>query len=117
MGVGPRRAAIRVCVWALLASAVRLGAQTLLAQTAIAPKAKPRSTSHLEVHALFVSDIHFEPFWDPGKAQRLAAAPADQWRSILASPDSPDRDTQLAALEISATLAEKTLLTLSMHQA
>lgn len=96
-----RSAKTRVCVWALLAAAVGVGVQGLPAQTAIPPKAKPRSISPSprEVHALFVSDIHFEPFWDPGKAQQLAAAPADQWSTILVSPDSADRDTQFAALE------------------
>jgi sphingomyelin phosphodiesterase acid-like 3 len=51
------------------------------------------------VEALFVSDIHFEPFWDPGKAAQLAAAPVTEWKAILESPDSPDREQQFAALQ------------------
>jgi sphingomyelin phosphodiesterase acid-like 3 len=51
------------------------------------------------VSALMVSDIHFEPFWDPGKAAKLAAAPTSGWKSILGAPDSPDRAQKFAALE------------------
>ena len=51
------------------------------------------------IHALFVSDIHFEPFWDPAKVPQLAAAPASRWKQILAAPASADRDAQFEALE------------------
>jgi sphingomyelin phosphodiesterase acid-like 3 len=51
------------------------------------------------VEALFVSDIHFEPFWDPGKAAQLAAAPVTEWKAILGSPATADREQQFAALE------------------
>ncbi len=51
------------------------------------------------VHALFVSDIHFEPFWDPGKAAKLAAAPVTEWKAILASPDGADRGARFADLK------------------
>lgn len=51
------------------------------------------------VSALFLSDIHFEPFWDPAKAPELAAAPVEQWPGILSSSDSPDRAEEFAALE------------------
>lgn len=46
-----------------------------------------------------VSDIHFEPFWDPAKAATLAAAPVTRWSAILAAPDSPDRAQQFAGLQ------------------
>ena len=48
---------------------------------------------------LMISDIHFEPFWDPGKVARLSAAPVPEWHAILAAPSSPDRAQQFAALE------------------
>jgi sphingomyelin phosphodiesterase acid-like 3 len=51
------------------------------------------------VQALFVSDIHFEPFWDPVKAERLAAAPVAEWKAILAAPDSSDREGRFAELQ------------------
>ncbi|MGD0914605.1 MAG: hypothetical protein ABR928_22140, partial [Terracidiphilus sp.] len=51
------------------------------------------------IPVLMVSDIHFEPFWDPGKAAQLAAAPASGWRSILTSAPSPDRAAQFDAIQ------------------
>ncbi len=51
------------------------------------------------VTALMVSDIHFEPFWDPAKAPKLAAAPASQWSAILAAPDSSNRAQRFAELQ------------------
>ncbi len=48
---------------------------------------------------LLVSDIHFEPFWDPAKAEQLAAAPASEWKPILASTPSPDQAQRFAAVE------------------
>src|SRR5580658_8066792 len=51
------------------------------------------------IPALFVSDIHFEPFFDPGKVVRLAAAPVSGWKGILAGPASADREQRFAAIE------------------
>ena len=51
------------------------------------------------VQALLVSDVHFEPFWDPGKAAKLAGSPASGWQSILESPVSADRAQRFAALQ------------------
>jgi sphingomyelin phosphodiesterase acid-like 3 len=51
------------------------------------------------ISALFLSDIHFEPFWDPAKAPQLAAAPVAQWNAILFAPESSDRASQFAALQ------------------
>ena len=52
------------------------------------------------VPVLMVSDIHFEPFWDPAKAVELAAAPVTQWRAILAAPNTADRRQRFADLQI-----------------
>ncbi len=65
----------------------------------LAQQPASRTAHATPVHALFVSDIHFEPFWDPGKVPHLVAAPVSQWKSILASPPSADRDAQFKALE------------------
>ena len=46
-----------------------------------------------------VSDIHFEPFWDPEKAAQLADAPASEWGAILGSAASPDRQARFEAVE------------------
>lgn len=51
------------------------------------------------VQALMVSDIHLEPFWDPGKTTQLAAAPASEWKGILAAPDSADRAQKFSSLQ------------------
>jgi hypothetical protein len=51
------------------------------------------------VEALFVSDIHFEPFWDPAKAAKLMAAPVGGWNAILAEPASADQATRFADLQ------------------
>ena len=51
------------------------------------------------VPVLMVSDIHFEPFWDPAKTQQLAAAPASEWNAILAAPASPDQQKRFEALQ------------------
>jgi sphingomyelin phosphodiesterase acid-like 3 len=49
--------------------------------------------------ALFISDIHFDPFQDPAKVQKLVAAPATRWRSILSAPASSNQKQAFAALQ------------------
>jgi sphingomyelin phosphodiesterase acid-like 3 len=51
------------------------------------------------VTALMVSDVHFEPFWDPAKVPQLAAASASEWKPILTAPASPDQAQRFAALQ------------------
>ncbi len=46
-----------------------------------------------------MSDIHFEPFFDPGKVVQLAAAPVSAWMGILAAPESADREQRFTAVE------------------
>jgi sphingomyelin phosphodiesterase acid-like 3 len=48
-----------------------------------------------------VSDIHFEPFFDPAKAVALAGAPLSAWKGILAGASSADREARFRALETS----------------
>jgi sphingomyelin phosphodiesterase acid-like 3 len=50
------------------------------------------------VGAVMVSDIHFEPFFDPAKAVSLAGAPLSAWKGILAGPASADREARFLAL-------------------
>jgi sphingomyelin phosphodiesterase acid-like 3 len=49
--------------------------------------------------AILLSDIHLDPFFDPAKGARLAAAPAAEWKTILAAPPSEGRAAKFAALE------------------
>ncbi|MGO8758676.1 MAG: metallophosphoesterase [Terracidiphilus sp.] len=69
------------------------------AQTAATGEAKPKQPAAPAVEALFVSDIHFEPFWDPAKAVKLQSAPVEQWKAILAGPEAADREAKFAQLQ------------------
>jgi sphingomyelin phosphodiesterase acid-like 3 len=60
---------------------------------------QPAQTDKTLVPALMISDIHFEPFWDPAKTAQLAAAPASAWKGILESPESADRAARFGALQ------------------
>jgi sphingomyelin phosphodiesterase acid-like 3 len=51
------------------------------------------------VRALFLSDIHLDPFADPGKVARLNAAPASEWPAILSAPATPTQAKEFAALQ------------------
>jgi sphingomyelin phosphodiesterase acid-like 3 len=75
--------------------ALAVAAVACLAQKAPAPENKIPA----QVPVLMVSDIHFEPFWDPGKVAQLAAAPAKGWKAILAAPDAADRAQRFNDLE------------------
>jgi sphingomyelin phosphodiesterase acid-like 3 len=53
------------------------------------------------VPAVMLSDIHFDPFHDPAKFDKLRLAPVAEWQKILAAPDSA---TQVAdAAKLAAT--------------
>ncbi len=62
-----------------LLACVTLPGASAFAQT----PARAMGTAPRAVRALLVSDIHFEPFWDPAKAAQLNAAPARGWKAIL----------------------------------
>jgi sphingomyelin phosphodiesterase acid-like 3 len=61
--------------------------------------AQPAEGARGTARVLMVSDIHFEPFFDPGKVARLKAAPVSEWKGILAAPASADRAARFAALQ------------------
>ena len=89
-----------VCVILLAASAAAGSRQAIAErapahQTAVA--AQPAADR--SVPALLISDIHFDPLHDPGKVQRLRAAPVSQWASILSEPDGSNAAAQYAALQ------------------
>jgi sphingomyelin phosphodiesterase acid-like 3 len=64
--------------------------------TAPRPAAAPAPST---IPALFLSDIHLDPFSDPAKVARLDAAPASDWPAILAAPSSPTQPADFAALQ------------------
>ena len=51
------------------------------------------------ISALLVSDIHFEPFWDPAKVPQLVTAPVSEWKAIFVAPPSPDQPRRFASLQ------------------
>lgn len=66
----------------------------------VAPaSAQPVPMHQTAVRVLMVSDIHFEPFWDPGKVEKLAAAPVAKWSAIFAAAPSADRAVRFADLQ------------------
>jgi sphingomyelin phosphodiesterase acid-like 3 len=71
-------------------------------QAALASQAHSRNSARADIRtipALFISDIHFDPFHDPAKAQELVAAPVTQWRSILSAPPSSNQQQTFADLQ------------------
>jgi sphingomyelin phosphodiesterase acid-like 3 len=50
------------------------------------------------IPALFLSDIHLDPYSDPAKVAKLNAAPASEWAAILDAPASPTQAADFAAL-------------------
>ena len=67
----------------------------LLALAFTATQAQAQKT----IPALFLSDIHFDPFHDPDRAKDLVAAPAAQWPKLLAAPDSATQPTAFKSLQ------------------
>jgi sphingomyelin phosphodiesterase acid-like 3 len=74
--------------------------KALASQTRITTAAQAEAGT---IPALFISDIHFDPFHDPAKAQELAAAPVTEWRSILSGPPSANQQQEFAALQESCS--------------
>ncbi|MGD0730152.1 MAG: hypothetical protein ABR956_02735 [Terracidiphilus sp.] len=86
-------------------------AQNQPARTPRSEKPRPQETAPGQetVPVLMLSDIHFDPFFDPAKVPALASSPISDWKSILASAPSPDRAARLAALKgMCATRGEDT---------
>jgi sphingomyelin phosphodiesterase acid-like 3 len=90
--VGVRRGTLALCVAALISVAPGVKAASPAA-TEKGERNKP-----VNVEALFISDIHFEPFWDPARAAQLEAAPVSEWNAIFAKPASADQAARLAEL-------------------
>jgi sphingomyelin phosphodiesterase acid-like 3 len=80
----------------------------LLTNAAVAQSGQPVATNHAPhkappvratIPALLISDIHFEPFWDPVNVPQLVTAPVSEWRAILAAVPSPDQQQRFAVLQ------------------
>ena len=81
-----------------LLAACTFTAQTgLIAQSSGASQAA--AAAHPTVPALFLSDIHLDPFADPAKVVKLNASPAADWPAILSAPASPTQAQDFDALQ------------------
>jgi sphingomyelin phosphodiesterase acid-like 3 len=74
-----------------------IGGGPLLAQAGATRAAAAKSAEI--INALLVSDIHFDPFHDPPKAQRLMDAQESEWNGILAGEASADQAEAFAKLQ------------------
>jgi sphingomyelin phosphodiesterase acid-like 3 len=63
------------------------------------PKHASPKTDAETIPALFISDVHFDPFHDPAKVKDLVAAPVSEWSRILATPPSPDQQQAFETLQ------------------
>jgi len=81
-------------------SLISLFAACTLAATAQTPVAAVTAAPApaAPVPALFLSDIHLDPFADPAKVAKLNATPASEWPAILSAPASPTQQQDSAAL-------------------
>jgi sphingomyelin phosphodiesterase acid-like 3 len=73
------------------------------------------------VPVVMLSDIHFDPFHDPAKFERLRAAPVTEWQEIFAEPDAAtqaaDFEKLLAACKVRGVDTPWTLLQSSLTAA
>ena len=72
-----------------------LSAAPIVAQAPAVPAPVPTPA----IPALFLSDIHFDPYAEPAKVAKLNAAPVADWAAILAAPASDTQSEDLAALQ------------------
>jgi sphingomyelin phosphodiesterase acid-like 3 len=87
-----------IAEWRIALLCFFLIAGAALAQS-LQPTAAHQEKAKATVAVLLVSDIHFEPFWDPAKVPQLAAAPIDQWNVIFSAPPSTDQQQRFTALQ------------------
>jgi len=90
---------LRRSLLSLLVACTLTAQAGLIAQSPAPGKAATATETRSTVPALFLSDIHLDPFADPAKAARLNAAPAAEWPAILSAPDSPTQAKEFAALQ------------------
>lgn len=74
------------------------GQQVHTKASASEPTYAPRASA-ADVPVIFISDIHFDPFHDPGKAKQLASASASGWKAILASSPSSNQQEAFEQLQ------------------
>lgn len=90
---------IVACCLALLAGRIVAQSSSANPSNHGTHKSHVKSSTQQQVRALFISDIHFEPFWDPDKVPQLVSAPVSQWQTILSAPVSPDQEQRFSSLQ------------------
>lgn len=58
-----------------------------------------RHAAPARVNVIMLSDIHFDPFHDPGKVGQLRRAPVTQWRAILSSAPTASQAADFGKLQ------------------
>ncbi len=77
-------------------SSLRRRARWLLLLLAVATAAAAAQST---VPVVMLSDIHFDPFHDPGKVAQLQAQPVSQWAAILNAAPTPQQAAALGQLQ------------------
>ena len=69
-------------------------------------RANPLSNTAIEppVAVLLLSDVHLDPFRDPGKVAALAAIPVSGWPALLAAPPTPNQAIAFQDLQAACNL-------------
>jgi sphingomyelin phosphodiesterase acid-like 3 len=88
----------KTALLALALLTLPLTAQSPASRRPTAPKTAAPAAAPT-IPALFLSDIHLDPYHDPAKVKQLDAAPVTGWPAILAEPDSPTQAQDYAALD------------------
>jgi sphingomyelin phosphodiesterase acid-like 3 len=60
---------------------------------------KPRRSPPARTDVVMLSDLHFDPFYDPAKFPELRRAPLTEWPAILSKPDSSTRVSTFSQLQ------------------
>jgi sphingomyelin phosphodiesterase acid-like 3 len=63
------------------------------------PAAPTTTELNATIPALFISDIHLDPFHDPARVGQLVSAPVSRWSSILSRPPSPNQKAAFTSLQ------------------
>ncbi len=73
----------------------------LIATSAFLPFARAESVPKPQatIPIVMLSDLHFDPYRDPGKFEELRTAPVQRWRAILAAPRSTNQAVDFSALQ------------------
>src|ERR1035438_8029539 len=84
---GSMKIAVGVLLLGVGMAAGAIGAQTKAAAEAASAQ------------AVFLSDLHLDPFHDPGKVAQLVKAPVEDWQAILPAPDTATQAADFAAVQ------------------